>query len=772
MLTYEDVSNAPVDQLKTAVDDWSDMATRLKTLAEEARKGMKAHADKADWAGVNAGVSRQFIGKTAKEFEDAAAEAKGIHAVLADGYEAFKRARDQLRTIVDGSEKAGIVVDARGHVTTRYSVSGEYAAQHAAPGVSIDVRRQDNDAVAQWQRRIKAIVEECGEADESLRRALAANGGGEHDFAAPKFSGLEDEKAARAVELARKATGVGGVARNVEALRQLRELVHDHAKDPEFATAFYRRLGADGTLELYTNMSLDATGLGAAGRDRVAMVHGLQDDMGEMLGVATDPGTRDHLSGTWTLDMMRAGRKRIDIPGVTSIGAKVYGYQALGALLRHGRYDKEFLVPIGRDMVGMEHEDPGIWEGNVPAAQAKAFNLDKDGGRGFDPMTGLMQAMSHNPQASAAFFNEPVREDSNGDGIVTTDDEPVAGDQGRPQGMVDYALDRKPTADWFDTSPTDGPLPTPLQTATGNALEAAVTGRAPGDTHASPVEHTEAMAKVMERVVAKVGSDPGLLDDTEDGRPGQLAGMAGNFGNMAAEYMPDLQAAAEDGAHQAKAVGVQAHFEKGVMAHFLGAVAQDPDAYGSINSAQQAYTTLLVRDVFAHPENHGSDVGAAVNNAVHPGGEIAGIMAQARVQAVYETHSASDAEFNSAVENRAKWANRVVDAVGGKYIELLPVGGDAVNWLKDDITDSIVEGAKRDSSAEASQEAADGYSKAEARAKESAAAAVGNAGKSAGLAQRDIREYQGLASSETGDAFSVGRNHHAASTPPAGGGAQ
>lgn len=383
-------------------------------------------------------------------------------------------------------------------------------------------------------------------------------------------------------------------------------------------------------------------------------------------------------------------------------------------------------------------------------------------------MTGLMQALGNNPEASTAFFNEPVREDSDGDGIVTTDDKPVSGDQGRPQGMVDYALDRKPTADWFDTAPTDGPLPTPLQTATGNALEAAVTGRVVGDEDAKPVEHTGQMAKVMERVVAKVGDDRSLLLG-EGGTPGPLQGMSGNLGNMTAEYMPDLQAAVENGAHQAKAVGVQADFGHAQMVRFLGAVAQDPGAYGAISGAQQAYTTLLVRDVFAHPENHGSDVGAAVNNAVHPGGEIAGIMAEGRVHAIYETHAAADAEFNDTVDTKAKWANRIIDAVGGKYIGLLPVGGDAVNWLKEDVATSIVDGAKRDSSEEASQQAGDAYSKAQARAKDFAAAAVGDAGKSAGIAQREIREYQGVASSQTGDAFSDGRNLHAASTSPVGG---
>lgn len=104
----------------------------------------------------------------------------------------------------------------------------------------------------------------------------------------------------------------------------------------------------------------------------------------------------------------------------------------------------------------------------------------------------------------------------------------------------------------------------------GNALEAAVTGQVPGDEDARPVEHGKHMSSVMEKVVAKIGAEPELV--TGDGR---LNGLSQNFGNMAAEYMPDLQATAENGAEQIKPLGVPAEFKKDAMAFFLGAVGQD-----------------------------------------------------------------------------------------------------------------------------------------------------------------------------------------------------
>lgn len=769
MLTYADVLNAPVDKLKTAVDDWSETATRLAKLAREAHDGMRAHADRASWAGVNAGVTRAFITRTAKEFDDAAKEASGVHGVLLDGYGAFKKARDELRAIVDEAGRKGFVIDASGTVAARHPLQDDAAARHDPEYPQ--ALQQQNSALEAWQQRVRSAVGTCAEADEALRLALAGNVTDAHDFSAPKFTGLADEEAARAADLARKVTGDGGTARNPEALKALQELLDDHRGDPAFSTAFYRRMGAEGTLDFYARLSLDATALGPAGADRLASVHRIQDDLGPMLGLATSPRTPGHLDASWTLALMRAGRKPIDVGGFAGVTTRVYGYQALGALLRHGTYDREFLLPVARDMVGFEHQHPKVFQQGMPYDTARSFNLDREGGRGFDPLTGLMTALSNNPQVASEFFDEPVREDTDGNGIVTTDDGPVTvkDDEGQSSslGMVAYMLDKSPSDDWYDTAPGAGDT-TPFQSALGNALEAAVTGRTPG-TDAPPVEHTAMMSHVMEQVVEKIGSDPSLLNEADDGTPGRLAGLSGHFGDMAAEYMPDLQAISENGAHQAKPFGVLAEFNRAQVGQFLGVVAQDPGAYGAITNAQQAYTTLLVRDVFAHPENHGHDVGEAVRNAVHPGGQIAGMMAEARVEAVYEKQAAADEDFNKAVEDKSKWVNRVIDSVGGKYIELLPVGGDAVGWLKEDISERLVDEGKENSSDKASQEAGAAYTKAESNAKQSAANAVRSAGISAGLEERDVREFEGTASTSIAGAYSAGRSATRAITPQGGG---
>ena len=66
---------------------------------------------------------------------------------------------------------------------------------------------------------------------------------------------------------------------------------------------------------------------------------------------------------------------------------------------------------------------------------------------------------------------------------------------------------------------------------------------------------------------------------------------------------------------------------------FLKALGKDPDAYGSIITAQQAVTTELIGDVF-HKRDEYDELSIEISNNAKPGGVIAGIMADARADAV------------------------------------------------------------------------------------------------------------------------------------------
>lgn len=751
MLTFEDVVHAPVDKLKAAADDWSEMAAQLEKLTDEARLGMKAKSDRARWEGVNAAVTKPFITKTAKEFGDAAAQAKGVGLLLADAHASFTAARTALIRIRDEEgPAAGVRVDARGRV--HHVLLSETARHDPENPTTPQERAKAEAAVTAWQRKIDRLVEDCADADDSLRRALAANVRDENDFTAPKHRGLDAEQASRAADLMKRVTGEGGTARNVAALRELEDLLDDNRDDREFSADFYRRLGAEGTLEAWTRLSLDSTSLGPAGADRAGMVRNIQSDMGALLGLATQKSTPGHLDAAWTEQLLHAGRARMDSPYLPAT-AQVHGYQALGALMREGTYDKEFLLAVGRDMVAMDKQNPAVWDHASPLDRAVRINLDDSGNRGFQPLTGLMDALSRHPDASTAFFNEPLRADYNGDGIVTTGDGAPLWDDA--PGILDHLLGKEPAADAYDIAPGAGAT---AQEALGRALEAAVTGRVPGDEDAPHVPHSAEMAGLMEKIVATVGEEPSLVTTGTGGdQPGRLHGLVERFGNMAAEYTPDLQATAENANGQIRPFGVAADFDKAQMAFFLTGVGQDPEAYGAITNAQQAYTTALVSEVLHNPDRF-PDAHAGVAQAVHPGGEIAGMMTEARAQAVHDTKAHEQEAFNKGVEDNAKWTNRIIDMVGGKYIEMLPVAGDVITWIKEDTTASVVEGAKNDNVKAGARESADIYAEAERATRTSAADAVTRAGEAAGFSPEHIGQLRGGASAQAGIAHSMGRD--------------
>ncbi|MFF9840151.1 DUF6571 family protein [Streptomyces sp. NPDC013740] len=688
MLTYDNVLHAPLDKMKAAADGWSEMKGKLDKLAEDARTTMAAKAKDEYWRGVNAEVTKPFVDRTAKEFEDAAKAADGIHKILEDGYQAFKKAKDALVKIVETEAPAhGLVIKGDGTVEASYPLEKDVAARHD-PDFPAALRKQ-RAVIEEMRRRIDAIVEECDDADTACSNALRADiTGDKHNFSAPRFTSLDAEEAARAVELARKVTGEGGTARNVEALKQLEELMDDNAKDPEFATAFYRGVGPEGALDLYAKMSLDSTGLGPAGQDRVRMVHSIQDDMGSMLGLATSKSTPGHLDAAWTTALMRAGHKEIDVSGIAGLSTKIYGYQALGSLLRDGTYDTEFLTAVGRDMVAMERANPDVWEEGLPYNQEMAMNHDKAGGKGFYPLTGLLEALSNNPDAATAFFNEPVREDTDKDGLVTAADGHVGGKHGEKAGMVDYFLDRKPTVDWHDT--VKGGELSPGRQALGYALEAAVSGQADPhlDKYAHPRPHTEAMATVFERVVAKVGGTPELMDDT----------LSGSMGRMSAEYIGDIDAAFGSDTDDFLKDKKQAHasFGHGVLTPFMDALARHDDSYATVSAAQQEYTQGLMQLKASDGSLSETQLTESIRHIAHTDGHVNGVLAGGRIDAELSDQYEKNDQYNKSLEFGGSAAGFTAGKIFEGVARRAPIVGELVSWGVDEALNAEIDEAKKD----------------------------------------------------------------------------
>ncbi|PWK73086.1 hypothetical protein BCL76_102106 [Streptomyces sp. CG 926] len=109
-MNYNELMEVDLGALGNAVADWKRVAEAMQRLGGEARDGLQAKAEKARWEGVNAGVTRDFVGKTVKEFEDLHTEAKSIFSVLDDAHTELKDIQQQARSVTAEAKEAGFTV--------------------------------------------------------------------------------------------------------------------------------------------------------------------------------------------------------------------------------------------------------------------------------------------------------------------------------------------------------------------------------------------------------------------------------------------------------------------------------------------------------------------------------------------------------------------------------------------------------------------------------------------------------------------------------------
>ncbi|MFI6626954.1 hypothetical protein [Streptomyces sp. NPDC050528] len=725
-LTFTDLVEVDLDKLGTAVADWKKTVDRLKTSAENARKGMQAKSDSAQWAGVNATVTRDFIAKTAKEVSDLHAEANSIYQVLADGHPELVSLQKQVKDAAGKDASAlGVRVDDIG--------DGKVVCIFPHIRGDTDERTQEQlDAKRELESRINGILSHAAEIDASVARALGKSHGGDaHNAGHSTYESLNDAQAERALELARKGDKMSDTE-----LQEFNRLMrfNGREKDGEFATEFYQGLGGpEKTLEFYAEMSVDGTNPDAS-KVRLNAMKDLQQNMGFALANATDPDTRQHLPASWGSDFRRLGTQQIGWE--QGQWNKPYGYQVLGGLLRYGNYDPRFLDPIAEHVTQLHKKDPYFFLNNKPTGQEDTYGFNPSGrlGSGNDPLNSVLEALGHSPEASEKFFTQPPTA-YNEDGTA----------KGGSPGFTSYLdLFTDKDFDWTvdtndanilaDEDKTKNAL-TFGPEALGHALESATTGRPyDSDDASDAIKHTQARADLVRDLVDKFGEHPELIRHNENGdideESGPLYGLRGSLGDITAEYMGDFQRAMykeDPGSDLFPTFGTAAGLDSGHAARFLGAVGQDPDAYSAITSAQQAYTAEVVDHVVNGDSQSTASLDGRVGDVVAPGSAIAGIMSDARADAIYEYHAASDTEFNEAAADKQKWVDRILGMGIEKVGERIPIAGAPLEWASEDIQESIMKSIEKDTTTAAELEAGKQYSNGRGAAIDSAQAALDNA---------------------------------------------
>ncbi|MEU0443360.1 hypothetical protein ABZ202_27110 [Streptomyces sp. NPDC006186] len=725
-LTLTDLIEVDLGKLGTAVADWKKTVDGLKKAADSARQGMKTKADRARWAGVNATVSREFIGKTAKEIDDLHTEANSIYQVLDDGHSELTALQKQLKQAVDGdAAKLGLRVEDNGDGTARCfypHVRGD-----------TDERTQEQlNARQELEERINGILSHAREMDSSVARALEkSHGNDKHNAGHASYGSLNDAEVERALELARKRHDMSDAE-----LRELNELLRYNSaeKDGEFATEFYKGLGGpEKALQFYADMAINGTDPDAT-KNRLAAVQDFQKVMGFTLANATNQDHKYHLPASWGDEFRRLGTQPVGWePGQWN---KPYGYQILGGLLRYGDYDPRFLNPIAEHITQLHTKDPYYFVSNKPGGWPDNYGFNPAGGLGTgnEPINSVLEALGHSPRAAEQFFTQPptaYNEDGTVDRNGTVDTTSYLDLFTRED--FEWTIDTNDNNVLIDEDKTKKALTFGPQ-ALGHALEAATTGRPyDSDADGDAIKHTAARAGLVKQIVDKFGSNPELIRHNENGdideKTGPLYGLRGSLGEITAEYMGDFQRAMykEGDSDEFPTFGEPATLDMNNTMRFLGEVGQDPDAYATITTAQQAYTANVVDHVINGRSESTASLDGRVGAAVAPGSAIAGIMDDARAQAIYEYHAASDKEYNEAAADKQKWVDRILSMGIETAGERVPVAGTALGWISEDIQESIMKSIEKDTTPEARTEASLNYTRGREATIDAAAAAVDHA---------------------------------------------
>ncbi|MEV8351199.1 hypothetical protein ACFVTT_02515 [Streptomyces niveus] len=714
-MTAGELTNLRLGTLDTAVSDWEKMYPKLNTLATgsgggASAKGLQTQAAAADWKGANATVTKEFVTKTAVEFQDVAAQAKSILGILRDASAAFKKHKADLRTVIDEVAKKNIYINDNGS-----AIASVPSGAAAGKG---DIPKPSDEEVAVAERRVKRILWEASETDRIAARALRALAKNKHDFSGDGPGGLKEaddrQGKADADYWAKKAAETNPKDWSDADVARFNETLVNQRDNPGFSERFATTLGAEGTLQFWRDMAGPPGG--AVEGDRAKILAQVQDNLSMTLATATQSDSP--AMDAWKRDVIAAGDKPFPLQGLP-MGPN--GFQVMSSLMGKGKFDTEFLNDYGKGMLEYERGFPG----EPKHAWRDTANLNyppTDGPN--DPFAGFMEGLGHNPEASVEFFNDKTTVDGkdldNWDYLVAKGDDArewPLGEDGKPAGHE----------------------------AMGHALESATLG-VPYDSDTPPPKHSPDSADLVNRLVAEYGKNPGELD----GSP-----LNGSLGNITAEYMRDVQGGMMTGEDAVKTYGAGANLgdlPPGQLKDFLGAVGKDPDAYGAILNSQQAVTTELINEGY-HDKAKYDEFSEEIGNRVTPGAEIAGIMAESRTQAVYDDKIAEDEKFNEGLTTADKWADRAIDMGLSRF----PVAGDAAGIVISEIKESVVGHYTRDSSDEARQDRSDFLEEQRGKSADAAYDATYQAAVESGVDEVNARSQAEAAAGEVKDGYGQGR---------------
>ncbi|MFI0242691.1 hypothetical protein [Streptomyces sp. NPDC016845] len=677
--------------LDDAVSDWEQLVRHLVDLKKQAEDGLHKAANTADWSGMNAAVTKEFIGKTAGVFTDAHTQANTVHRILSDTRDELKQYKTDLESAIDRGLKKNLTVTSTGG---GFTVTMNIHPDRAAHGTTVP-EHSEKDVTA-LRDEVQKILDNASESDNSASKVLTA-------IADQTRMGFSDanykdrDSAAEAVEaaedLAKIAAKKPGDLTPAD-FDKINSGLAKYKEDPLFAERFATQLGPKRTLEFWEGINDPHVNPNVA-RERFDQLGDLQRNLGMTLATATQSDSADMAS--WKGNMIRLGDKPV---GPNDLGPT--GFQVMSNLMRTGDYDDDFLKSYGTKLMKTEREltrdgevENRLWMRGMNMPWLNHIGDDS----GADPLTGYLKGLSNSPDAATDFFNEEY---------LPKDD-----DHKKAVSNFSYLFeDRK----WPEETNDHGDDLYVGQNNLALALEAATTGHPAGEipTLDTPA-HNADQAKLFNAIVSSIGDDPERL--TGNGY------MSDSMGQIASEYLPDINRATTDVSRDSKdwpeienlypVEGADSGVHHRDVTKFLFAVGQNPEGYAAVEVGQEAYMGKLMAhhldpDLPAD-QRFSTDQETTVKYISERSGEVSGTLGLGRQEELAKPAGDEDKDFDYSVSQRKNIISGTVGtAVGvGTSFVATPWVGAAVGGAAGTATSAVLEGVFKDAEGHALEKASD-----------------------------------------------------------------
>ncbi|MFF3329075.1 hypothetical protein ACFYWX_05855 [Streptomyces sp. NPDC002888] len=638
-------------KLGEAVTDWEQMTEKLADLQKDAETNLKAKAHKAKWAGANATVSREFITKTAAEFADAHTQADSITKILSDTRGELIGYRTQVNdAIARGAKQSLTVIDTgEGSFTVTRNTRPDWASDPSGKTDAVDQK-----AVDDLRNEIQGILSKATESDNSAAKVLTLLvDQAKYGFADASYPDRDSaaKVVAAAEKLARMAKNPADMT--LEDIADFNRTMELYNGDSLFAEQFATRLGPKGTLQFWTEM----THAHAGARDsELDTMKSLQNNLS--LTLATASFSDSDAMQDWKKDLIAERNTNFRAADSFSpVGA--LGSQVISSLMRQGQYDTEFLDDYREKVFKADKAAGDAGTHDLWVKGYDTLDLVFGDGNGRDPLEGLFEGLSHNPEAATHAFES--------------------------KSDLDHMLGTT--------------VYTERGESLGRALEAATTGAVVGDTSQLAPPHSETQVRIMRHIMEAVAQPGGGADLVSKG-------LGDSFGNMAASYMPEISQTLSG--HGAESIFLTNSDDPDGLekipnvVRFLSAVSTDPEGRAGIILGESIYTSTLLESHLTDPALFDGSQTQVLADIGKNAGTIEGIVAHSLADEEVRSAVKGETEYNDALKTKGDFAKTwiaiglanvsVPEAYGGAAMGA--VGGGMLGAVAGLAVDRVLEGQK------------------------------------------------------------------------------